>query len=111
MRSLWRETAELPAYQPLAGDTEADVCVVGAGIAGLSTAYLLARAGNIREAHERMSGALTQDVVRAVVDDVPGEWLGGGADALREGYVRYLMARLHGRLAWVEEAERARSSG
>jgi glycine/D-amino acid oxidase-like deaminating enzyme/nitrite reductase/ring-hydroxylating ferredoxin subunit len=30
---------------PLAGDTRYDVCVVGAGIAGLTTAYLLADAG------------------------------------------------------------------
>lgn len=30
---------------PLAGDAECDVCIVGAGIAGLSVAYLLAKAG------------------------------------------------------------------
>lgn len=31
--------------QPLSHDTDADVCVVGAGITGLTTAYLLAREG------------------------------------------------------------------
>ncbi|HEX6185445.1 MAG TPA: FAD-dependent oxidoreductase, partial [Pyrinomonadaceae bacterium] len=31
--------------EPLAGDASADVCIVGAGIAGLTTAYLLAREG------------------------------------------------------------------
>jgi glycine/D-amino acid oxidase-like deaminating enzyme/nitrite reductase/ring-hydroxylating ferredoxin subunit len=43
--SVWMATAEVPAYQPLAGDASADVCVVGAGIAGLTTAYLLTREG------------------------------------------------------------------
>ena len=38
-RSTWLERA------PLATNLDAEVCVVGAGIAGLTTAYLLARAG------------------------------------------------------------------
>ena len=43
--SVWMATAGVPKYAPLAGDTTADVAIVGAGIAGLSTAYLLAKAG------------------------------------------------------------------
>jgi glycine/D-amino acid oxidase-like deaminating enzyme/nitrite reductase/ring-hydroxylating ferredoxin subunit len=43
--SLWMATANMPAYPPLDDDATADVCVVGAGIAGISTAYLLSRAG------------------------------------------------------------------
>jgi glycine/D-amino acid oxidase-like deaminating enzyme/nitrite reductase/ring-hydroxylating ferredoxin subunit len=35
----------MPDCPPLTGDFEADVCVVGAGIAGLTTAYLLGREG------------------------------------------------------------------
>ena len=42
--SVWRWTA-LPELSPLAGNAVCDVCVVGAGIAGLTTAYLLTRAG------------------------------------------------------------------
>lgn len=38
-------TARTPDYPPLTADCTADVCVVGAGMAGLTTAYLLARAG------------------------------------------------------------------
>ncbi len=34
-----------PAYPRLDGDARCDVCVIGAGVAGLSTAYQLARAG------------------------------------------------------------------
>ncbi|HYY97157.1 MAG TPA: FAD-dependent oxidoreductase, partial [Pyrinomonadaceae bacterium] len=44
--SVWMATSEEPGGGgPLAGDARADVCVVGAGIAGLTTAYLLAREG------------------------------------------------------------------
>lgn len=43
--SLWESTAQIPAYSPLTSDTSADVCVVGAGIAGLTTAYLLTQVG------------------------------------------------------------------
>lgn len=43
--SLWMATAEVPSEPSLTRDEQADVCVVGAGIAGLSTAYLLACAG------------------------------------------------------------------
>jgi len=43
--SVWMETGDVPGGGRLMGDTEADVCVVGAGIAGLTTAYLLAREG------------------------------------------------------------------
>jgi glycine/D-amino acid oxidase-like deaminating enzyme/nitrite reductase/ring-hydroxylating ferredoxin subunit len=43
--SVWAATAEMPACPALAGNLQADVCVVGAGIAGLTTAYLLVQAG------------------------------------------------------------------
>jgi glycine/D-amino acid oxidase-like deaminating enzyme/nitrite reductase/ring-hydroxylating ferredoxin subunit len=41
--SLWLDTSQPFATEVLARDVSADVCVVGAGIAGLTTAYLLAR--------------------------------------------------------------------
>ena len=37
--------AEIPLHPPLHSRTEADVCVVGGGLAGLTTAHHLARAG------------------------------------------------------------------
>lgn len=43
--SVWFHTAHPSQRTPLAEDTQADVCVIGAGIAGLTTAYLLALAG------------------------------------------------------------------
>src|SRR4051794_27371979 len=43
--SLWKDTVDLPDLPPLASDSTADVCVIGAGISGLTIALLLARAG------------------------------------------------------------------
>jgi glycine/D-amino acid oxidase-like deaminating enzyme len=43
--SLWMETADLQQRPPLSSNLKADICVVGAGIAGLTTAYLLSRQG------------------------------------------------------------------
>src|SRR5947209_8813625 len=77
-------TAETPSEPVLAEDERADVCVVGAGIAGMTTAYLLAREG--------------KSVV--VIDDGP---VGGGmtgrttahlVNALDDRY--FELERLHG---------------
>lgn len=83
--SPWHATVGDMSRTPLSGDARADVCVVGAGIAGLSTAYLLSRAG--------------RHVI--VLDDGP---IGGGetgrttahlSDALDDRYDE--LERLHGR--------------
>ncbi|MEJ7605151.1 MAG: FAD-dependent oxidoreductase [Bryobacteraceae bacterium] len=43
--SIWTSTADVPLYLPLTADEQANVCVIGAGIAGMTSAYLLAREG------------------------------------------------------------------
>ena len=43
---LWADTAEFAAYPRLEESADREVCVVGAGIAGLSAAYRLARREN-----------------------------------------------------------------
>jgi len=43
--SLWLDTVHAFDAPPLQADLATDVCVIGAGIAGLTTAYLLAREG------------------------------------------------------------------
>lgn len=43
--SIWMATAEEPESAPLTENIHTEVCIVGAGIAGMTTAYLLARAG------------------------------------------------------------------
>lgn len=83
--SIWMATAgEIPSDGKLTADARADVCIIGAGIAGMTTAYLLAREG--------------KRVV--VLDDGP---IGGGmtgrttahlVNALDDRY--YELERLHG---------------
>ena len=43
--SPWFPTVEMPKTSALNQDISVDVCVVGAGISGITTAYLLAREG------------------------------------------------------------------
>lgn len=43
--SYWLQSSVCPRFTSLSMDTRADVCVIGAGIAGLTTAYLAARSG------------------------------------------------------------------
>ena len=57
--SFWERTAQKFYTKPLTENLTADVCIIGAGIAGVTTAYLLAREG--------------RDVV--LIDDGP---VGGG---------------------------------
>jgi glycine/D-amino acid oxidase-like deaminating enzyme len=83
-QSLWVATAEMPTYSPLRENIRADVCIVGAGIAGLSIAYLLTKAG--------------KSVV--ILDDGP---LAGGMTAVTTAHLsnalddRYVeIERLHG---------------
>jgi glycine/D-amino acid oxidase-like deaminating enzyme/nitrite reductase/ring-hydroxylating ferredoxin subunit len=82
--SLWHATIGELTRTPLLEDARADVCVVGAGMAGMMTAYRLTRAG--------------RQVI--VVDDGP---IGGGetgrttahlSDALDDRYS--VLERLHG---------------
>ncbi|WP_242928982.1 FAD-dependent oxidoreductase [Pontibacter vulgaris] len=44
-RSAWMDDVVMPATQKLSENLTCDVCVVGAGIAGITTAYLLAKEG------------------------------------------------------------------
>ena len=59
VRSYWMESSPGPSYPPLDRDVEADVVVIGAGIAGLSAAWELSRTGRsvvVLEAHRVASG-------------------------------------------------------
>lgn len=45
MKSIWSETTKIPPRQPLTEDQSVDVAVIGAGMAGILTAYFLSRQG------------------------------------------------------------------
>src|SRR5258706_14527436 len=83
-KSIWMDTGQVPKETSLTEKTSGYVCVVGAGIAGMTTAYLLAREG--------------KSVV--VLDDGP---IGGGMTARTTAHLvnalddRYFeLERLHG---------------
>src|SRR6478735_11131554 len=84
-RSIWPESEENSPYSAIPDDAMTDVCIVGAGIAGITTAYFLAREG----------------LSVIVLDDGP---IGGGetgrttahlSNAIDDRYVE--IERIHGR--------------
>jgi len=96
--SIWVATSEIPSRSPLAEDARAQVCIVGAGIAGMTTAYLLARAGKSV----------------AILDDGP---IGGGMTGRTTAHLvtalddRYFeLERLHGEAGARLAAESHRAS-
>ncbi|WP_338787973.1 FAD-dependent oxidoreductase [Metabacillus sp. FJAT-53654] len=55
----WKESTQLPTFSPLSIDTEVDVAIVGGGITGITTAYLLTKQGMkvaILEASQILNG-------------------------------------------------------
>lgn len=45
MASLWHETVELPSFPTLEGNKKTDVLIIGGGMAGILTGYILAEKG------------------------------------------------------------------
>jgi hypothetical protein len=82
----------------------------------ISDHVLLAFAGDLNAADERLRGRLSEQVIREVVASVPEEWFSSEPEfshtgAQREAYVRYLVERLNGPRAWLETAVAARRNG
>lgn len=70
--SVWMDTQPMPDYSRLTENIEADVCVVGGGIAGLTTAYLLSKEGKsvaLLEAYEICSGETGHTTAHLAVPD------------------------------------------
>lgn len=44
-KSIWMNTVTMPKFNSLSGHLSVDVCIIGGGIAGLTTAYLLLKEG------------------------------------------------------------------
>src|SRR5437867_12070966 len=43
--SLWAGTSDVPKFPQLNSDIDAEICIVGGGITGLTAGYLLAKEG------------------------------------------------------------------
>jgi len=74
---------------------------------------LLPYATDIKNADRTMRTRLSPEILHAIVALIPDSWLGDSAyesnEAQRDAYARYLIARLTGPRAFVEEAIDARS--
>jgi len=87
--SIWMGTFDSPDFRPLNRDLLTDVCIVGAGIAGLSTAYSLLKAG--------------KKVV--VLDDGP---IGGGESGRTTAHLTWAMDDRIYNLESIHGAEKTR---
>lgn len=73
-KSVWMSTVTMPKFNPLSSHLNVDVCIIGGGIAGLTTAYLLLKEGKkvcVLEAFELASGQTARTTAHFVtaVDD------------------------------------------
>jgi hypothetical protein len=77
---------------------------------------LLSHAGDLQAADARLRPRLDSARLAAIVESVPEEWLGDEPQftdtrAQREAYVTYLLERLDGPRAWLQEAVAAQRRG
>ena len=77
---------------------------------------LLPFAGDLTAADARLRPRLTDERITRIVDTVPSEWLMDEEEfadsaAQRQAYVTYLLERLNGPRAWLQEAIDARARG
>ena len=66
--SIWTKTASMPSFPPLTGDAKTDVLVIGGGMAGLLSAYMLREAGVdclVIEA-DRIAGGVTANTTAKI---------------------------------------------
>ncbi|RLQ93062.1 FAD-dependent oxidoreductase [Falsibacillus albus] len=67
---IWREGAALASFPPISENMEADVVVIGAGITGVTTAYLLAKDGRkviLAEADRVLNGTTGHTTAKITV--------------------------------------------
>ena len=77
---------------------------------------LLPVAADLLAADARLRPLLTEEIINAIVADIPEEWLGNENEfadvaAHRAAYVYYLLARLNGPREWLQEAIDAQRRG
>lgn len=68
MKSIWQDSADIKKFDSLNGEIKTDVLIIGGGMAGLLTAYMLKRAGVdcvVAEA-ERLCGGITKNTTAKI---------------------------------------------
>lgn len=110
-RKLWLIDHGAALYFHHADGWEADSTKPRDAFAMIKNHVLLHKAGSLREIDDTMARMLTPEILRQIVDLVPGEWLvAEDADertaALRSAYHHYLTERLYAPRAFVDEALR-----
>jgi hypothetical protein len=75
---------------------------------------LLPRASAVEEADARLAALVNAELIREVLDSIPGEWLAGeprfaSAEEHRAAYAEYLLSRLEAPRDFVREAVDARA--
>ncbi len=103
--SVWLATAEWLEAAPLLEDEDADVCVIGAGIAGITTAYLLALEGksvvviddgpSARRRDRPYNRASHECARRPILPDTEASRTDRRTDSCREPYGRDRAHRIH----------------
>lgn len=99
---MWMNTASVPDFPPLGETIEAEVCVIGAGIAGLTSAYLLSQAGKdvvLVEALGIGSGETGRTTAHFFP---PDEWYFGIEQSFGTDTARLIAESFSKAIAWVE---------
>ncbi len=104
--SVWmagaQTPAQMPEFPPLEGDIETEICVVGAGIAGVTTAYRLAREGRrvmLIDALEVGAGETARTTAHFFP---PDEWYAGLEDMHGAGKAALVAQAFAAATDWVE---------
>lgn len=101
--SLWMETTAAAPRPPLHGDLTVDVCVVGAGITGLTAARLAKRAGlDVAVVEARTVGAGETGLTTAHVSSHHDLWYADTLDEFGEEDARLLLDSRRSAIAQIE---------
>lgn len=69
MKSVWKETSELPSFDSLKQDIKTDVLIIGGGLAGVLCAYMMEQAGvdyTLVEA-DRICSGITKNTTAKII--------------------------------------------